>query len=388
LKPCRRPSQTNRIGGFASALLGLLCASAVLLTPVAAAAGSISGTVTDAVTEDPIGGLDVCFGTWIGESNVGCAKTDPGGEYTMSLPPGEYFLTFWGRPLNYENDWAVVTVGSDPVTDVDAELDPFGSVEGTVRAEVGGEAVEDARVCVLEFERERFFRCTRTDASGHYVIADLPPDEYRINFWANGQNFLWQYHDHVYEAADAEPVFVGLNQVVDGIDADLPPAAEVEGMVRRADNGAPFRELFVNFRPLDEDAVWPVWPTRGTDDGSFSMVGLPPGDYKVEFLPYDSDWSPQFWDHKASLEESATISLVAGTVTTGIDADIELTPTPTPQPAATPQLLAPSVVSSPLVQAQPPPPKRRVCPKGFRKKRVAGKVRCVRKHKRHHQRHR
>lgn len=311
-------------------------------------------------------------------------KTDEGGEYSISLSPGEYFIKFWGRPLKYENQSAVVTVSSDPVTDLDAELDPFGSIEGTVRAEVGGEAVEDARVCAWEFEDGDLGGCTRTDASGHYVIADLPPAEYRIEFWANGQNFLWQYYDHTYEAADSEPVSVGLSEVVDGIDADLPPGAEVEGMVRRADNGAPFQELFVNFRPLDEDTFWPA---RGTANGTYSMVGLPPGDYKVEFLPYHSkEWRPQFWDHKASLEESATISLVGGTVTTGIDADVERATKPEP-PVTPPQLLAPSVISSPLIQGQPLPPKRRVCPKGYRKQRIAGKVRCVRKHKRHHHRH-
>lgn len=344
------------------------------------AAGSVSGKVTDAVTEDPIGGLEVCAGHSPFESDSGCVKTDGGGEYTISLPSGDYFIKFWGRPLKHENQSTIVTVGSDPISDVDAELDPFGSVEGTVRAEVGGEAVGDARVCAWVFEDHGSGDCTRTDASGHYVIEDLAPDEYRIEFWANGQNFLWQYYDHVYEAADSKPVLVGLSQVVDGIDADLPPGAEVEGMVRRADNRAPFRELFVNFRPLDEDTFW---PTRGTADGTYSMVGLPPGDYKVEFLPYDSDWLPQFWDHKTSLGESATISLVGGTVTTGIDADIELAAKPQP-PITTPQLLAPSVISSSLVQGQPLPPKRRVCPKGFRKKRIAGKVRCVRKHKRHY----
>lgn len=366
------------------ALGAVLCVCSASAPTTAQAAGAITGTVTDAVTEDPIGELEVCAGHSPFESDSGCVKTDAGGEYTISLPAGDYFIKFWGRPLKYENQSAAVTVGPGPVTGVDAELDPFGSVEGTVRAEVGGEAVEDARVCAWVFDDHGSGDCTRTDASGHYLIEDLAPTEYRIEFWANGQNFLWQYYDHVYEAADSEPVFVGLSQVVDGIDADLPPGAEVEGMVRRADNGAPFRDLFVNFWPPAEDTFW---PTRGTDDGSFSMVGLPPGDYRVEFLPYNSKWRPQFWDHKASLQESATISLAGGTVTTGIDADIELIAKPKPETVAAPQLLAPSVITSPLVQGQPLPPKRRVCPKGFRKQRVAGKVRCTRKHKRHQRRH-
>jgi hypothetical protein len=323
---------------------------------------------------------------------AGCAKTDAGGDYTIDLDPGEYLVQFRAGDLSYEWQWfddvtgyadrTAVEVGSEPIMGINAELEPFGGIEGTVKAETSGQVVEGARVCAWRFSGGSG-HCTYTDAGGHYVIADLPPDKYKVDFWAIGQNYLWQYFDHKPQGVEADPVSVGLSQVVTGLDADLPPGAEVKGMVRHAESGAPFRELFVNFWSLAEDTFW---PTRGQTDGSFSIAGLPPGDYKVEFLPYDSDWRPQFWDHKASLEEAATLSLVGGTLTTGIEADIE--PTVKPQSVAAPQLLAPSVISSAFIQAQPLPPKLRVCPKGYRKQRVAGKVRCVRKHKHHHRRHR
>jgi hypothetical protein len=328
----------------------------------------------------------------------GCATTDSVGEYTIDLNPHGYTVVFEGVSLSYARQWydhaynhperATVMVGSNPVTGVDAEMEPFGRIEGAVREDGSGIPVDDTRVCAWEFDGSGYGRCAWTDASGGYVIADVPPDEYVVEFWPRSSNHLWQYYDHKERREEADPVLVGLSEVVTGVDADVLPAAGVEGVVRRADNNAPFAELFVHFWPLDKETFWPARPN---EDGSFSIVGMPPGDYKVEFLPYSSKWETQFWDDKASWEEAATLSLTAGNITTGIDADlVRVPPALQPQMSPPPSLAQPSLLNVPLALPPPPPPptKRLLCPNGFRKKRIGSKVQCVRKHKRHHQRQR
>jgi hypothetical protein len=170
-----------------------------------------------------------------------------------------------------------------------------------------------------------------------------------------------------------------VGEVVTGIDADLLPGAMVEGEVRVAGSGAPFRWVRVC-----------AWRLNGknagcglTDaDGTYSMQALPTDEYRIEFSPINSGWRTQFWDHKSRLDQADPLSVEAGTTTTGIDADIQL--------ISEPQLpvLAPSPLAMPPLQLQSSPSKPRHCRKGLRRKRVRGTVRCVRKHKRRHRRHR
>lgn len=378
------------------ALLALLCLSAAVLPNVASASGSISGTVTDAVTKAPIEGLVVCAHPSPEDGSLGgCSTTDLDGKYMIILNPRSYTVVFEGGPLNYGQQWhdhrdnwsdkESVVVGSDPVTGIDAKMKPFGRMEGAVREEGSGLPVENARVCAQGYEGDVFDRCTSSDATGHYVIANLRPGKYIINFWPRSSNHLWQYYDHKEHYEEGDPVSVGLNEAVTEIDADVPSGAGAEGVVQRAGSDKPFLDLWINIWPIDKETFWPVTPK---EDGRFSIVGLPPGEYKVEFLPRPSEskagWKTQFWNHKANWHESATLSLTAGTITTGIDADMELE-----QSKLQPQLwpVVPSIFPMPRLHSSPLQRVRRVCPSGFRKKRKGNKVRCVRKHKRHRGRH-
>jgi hypothetical protein len=319
--------------------------------------------------------------------------TDPAGGYSIELDPGTYYVVFEGTPLAYEWQWYnekthgdrdIVSVGSEPVHGIDATLLSFGRIEGTVRDEGSGDPVGDARVCAWNVDDREAGHCTRTDENGTYGIGGLPPGEYMIEFWGWSTNHLWQYYDHA-EYAEADPVFVHLGDVLTGIDSDLPAGAGVEGVVTRASSGEPFTSLWIEIRPLNEETFWGAGLES---DGTFRAVGLPPGEYKIEFVPYNTEWQTQFWDHTTSWEEAETVTLESGIITNGIRADIvrNLTiPTPLVSPVVSaivgqsgPTTLSPS--SSPPSSS---PPQRRLCRKGYRLKRAGNRFRCVRKHRRH-----
>lgn len=373
--------------------LTLLCLATI--ASASALAGSISGTVTDAGTAEPVEGLEVCAylleeGEPV-EEEWFCEETNASGEYLIAgLEAGEYGVEFWGRPLNYVPqffdgksnwwEWDPVPVGSGTVTDIDAELVEGGRVEGTVDRAVGGTPVEGAWTCAWTISGEEFGGCAETDSSGAYAIEGMAAGEYEIEFWAEEQNLLRQFYDHKANWWEADPVSVSLGATTTQIDADLLPAAKVEGTVRRASSGAPLLEVEVCAWGIDVEWIRCGFPGS---DGHYAIGGLPPADYKVEFWPYEEDLPVQYWDHKASWEEADVLSLSGGTIATGIDADLgSPPPTPTPTPAVTP----PPLVTPPPV-ATKAPPKRKRCKKGFRKKRVHGKVRCVKRKKRKHRRH-
>jgi hypothetical protein len=358
------------------------------LAPAAAFAGSISGTVTDAVTHEPIEGLEVCAYPFaeeeVEEELWSCEDTDSNGEYAIAGLKGEYGVEFWGRPLNYipqyfdgrTNWWErdPVVVNTDPVTGIDAEMIEGGGIEGEVDRAVGGAPVEAALVCAWTIVGEEFGGCAETDSSGEYAIQGMPEGEYEVEFWGE-EDLLPQYFDHKDHWFEADPVTVTLGAVTAGIDADLLAAARVEGQVRRASNGSPLAEVEVCAWSTDpEGSLRCAYPG---EDGHYAIHGLPSDEYKVEFWPFDESLPVQYWDHKATWEEANPLSLGMGSIATGINADLGAGP-------AAPPVATPPPSFPPL--ATKPRPKR--CKKGFRKKRAHGKVRCVKKKKhKHHLRH-
>ncbi|HEU4739254.1 MAG TPA: carboxypeptidase-like regulatory domain-containing protein [Solirubrobacterales bacterium] len=376
-----------RIGWAALAASAALLALAAI-APASALAGSIGGTVTDASTHEPVAGLEVCaypleneeeeiFEEWF------CEKTNASGEYTIAdLDEGEYGVEFWGRPLNYVPqyfdghgewwEWDPVVVGAGAVTGIDAEMVEGGGVEGSVDRASGGTPVVDASVCAWTMESEEFGGCAKTNSSGEYALKGMPAGEYEVSFWAEEQDLQRQYYDHKAHWWEADPVSVSLGAVSIGIDADLLPAAKVEGQVRRASNGAPLTEVEVCIWSTDPEGAGRC--TTPGNDGRYSIGGLPGDSYKVEFWPYEEDLPIQYWNHKPSWEEADVLSLSNGTVANGIDADLG-----SPPPTVT-------VIPPPPPVAKKPQPRRKHCKKGFRKKRVHGKVRCVKRKKRKHAR--
>jgi hypothetical protein len=256
-----------------------------------------------------------------------------------------------------------------------------GGIEGTVEVAAGG-PVGSGIACAWNLSSEEFGGCALTDSNGDYWIKGMSAGEYEVEFLGEGDGLLRQYYDHKDHWWEADAVSVSLGAVTTGIDADLLPAVRIEGQVRRASTGAPLTEVEVCAWSTDSEGSFGCRLTN--DQGRYAIGGLPGDTYKVEFWPYDEDLPIQYWNHKASWDAADPLSLSGGSVATGIDADLGSPPaTPTPTPALTP---SPLVTPPPV--ATKAPPKRKRCKKGFRKKRVHGKVRCVKRKKSNHLHHR
>lgn len=372
--------------------LALLLLGAVV--PALAAAGTISGTVTDAVTKEPIEGLEVCAFAAPEDGNVShCAMTDANGEYTITeLLVHGYRVVLYGEPLGYQyqvynealgyfND--PIPVGSEPVTGIDVEMHPFGRIEGVVSESGTGSPVEGVRVCAWAVAGNQAGNCVYTGADGTYAIRNVRPGEYTIEFLGVG-NLLSQAWGH----EDQEDWWEGallsmqLSEVVTGIDAELAPGAQVGGAVRLANGGQPVKK--VNVCALLPSGM--PWKCAQPDtEGHYLLQGLATGEYLIQFKPVSQTLQIQYWDHQANIANAQTLSLTAGTTTTGIDAD--LIPT-SESPTRSPSLLTMPAVPSPTQPSRhrPKPSARHKCRKGFHKRAVRGKVRCVRKQRgrRHH----
>ena len=153
-------------------------------------AGSISGNVTD----DSAGALEgICVGALDADrSQVAASTTDLNGDYSLSLPPGDFKVEFRNCGSSnivpeYYNDKSSFA-SADPVTVVagtdtpgkDAELAPGALISGTV-TDTSPSPIEFLSVYVVDEGGDQSGFAS-TDVNGDYTVEGLPPGNYRVGF--------------------------------------------------------------------------------------------------------------------------------------------------------------------------------------------------------------
>jgi hypothetical protein len=318
--------------------------------------GTISGQVTDALTEDPAEGIYVC--TYSGGELVGhCDTTHASGEYTIvGLPAGSYavratpagggpeqdFLIGDKRylPQFYEeaaNEAAATLIASapgTPATGKDIAMRKGGGISGTVTGPLD-EPLPYVEACVVESAEELGEHCSSTGAAGEYEIAGLYPGSYIVSFWGGPRQdeLSTQYYDDAQDFDQAEPVTVSGTTVKTGVDAQLHPGGTIEGTVVDAYDGTPIEDVWVCAERIGN----PGGNCAETEaDGDYSMtVGA--GSYTVEFsLGYEDEvggeeveipeFATQFFDGAVAQDAASTVTVGSGATRSGIDAS--LTPAP------------------------------------------------------------
>ncbi len=230
----------------------VLAACTTSLAQAAEGSGKITGKVTNAATEAPIAGIEVCaFPKTSGEEPGGggeteeegteeelaqCPTTAANGEYTISgLASGEYIVGF-GSPfmseLNYVTQFyngksayaeaqpVTVTAGG-AVSGIDAKLAEGGRIAGRVTDASTGAAIERAIVCAFGSNPESG-GCAFTNANGEYTITGLVGGEYKVGF-ADPPQYAVQYYNAKGTLSEADAVSVLDGSTVSGIDAALAP---------------------------------------------------------------------------------------------------------------------------------------------------------------------
>lgn len=198
-----------------------------------------------------------------------------------------------------------------------AEAAPTGSIAGAVTDAKTHAGIEGVEVCAYrlggfeEGEEGSGFVCELTGSTGAYVIEELEPGEYEVEFWPGAQTYFGQYYEDFVTVA-AGPVT--------GVDAELEPSAGVTGTVTAA--GQPVEEALVCAWPLVEIEEEEGGRCAETSaDGSYGIWRLRPNDYRVEFRG-GGNLAPQYYDHKGHWSEATPVTAALGTTKSGVDATL------------------------------------------------------------------
>lgn len=139
--------------------------------------GMISGTVTDALTTNPIEGARVSV--FSGQIFIGLAITDVNGNYSIpNLAPGQYTVLA-DAGANFQIASQGATVVASMTTTVNFALQPNpGTISGTVTNGANGIPILGASILVLN--NFTIIDSAVTDANGNYSITGLAPGNYSV----------------------------------------------------------------------------------------------------------------------------------------------------------------------------------------------------------------
>lgn len=369
---------------LSGSILVALALMATALSGTAHAAGSISGHVSD-LDEEPIAGVKVCAVSETGFEEVEerCVFTGADGGYAVpQLSAGEYAVEFlsgaaglnyvyeaWdNQPLPFLAD--PVAVADAAVGGIDAELAEGGVMSGRVVDGSSGSPVPGVEVCAEPTGLENVTGCATTNLAGDYAIAGLSSDVYSVLFFPPEElEYLEQYFDDEPGLLSADPVRVTAGEVTRDVSAALHRSGWITGTIFDAVTRAPVAGTTAcTFETGGSEYLGECGEADAT--GRYEIDRVPPGVYHVHFFSPEG-FSPQWYRCANGPESALPVTVAPWVETPGVDA--ALTYSRTGELSQCEAALAPP--PSPFLSPQQQPQR---CKKGFKRKLVAGRTRCVR----------
>ena len=205
-----------------------------------------------------------------------------------------------------------------------------GSITGTVTEEITETPLANVCVAVIDPsgpDSNGDVYGAITDASGGYVVEDLPGGEYKLWFLDCGLPgfHVSEWYDDQRNFASAGLVVVVEGSETSAIDSELAVGGgAIRGRVTEEATGLEIsRACVIVNDPLDLDPDIPIGVALTDESGFYVAGGLRPGSYVVRFLDACNQGSThltEFYNDARTASEAALVSVAEGATTEGIDA--------------------------------------------------------------------
>jgi hypothetical protein len=265
---------------------------------LAIAQPTISGTVRNALNNNPVSGADLDIidenGNFVGITGD---VTQVDGTYTISLPDaGSYIIRvdlLNGSPLadQYYNGAFLrsaatpVTVPSidSQITGIDFLLQPGFSISGRLT----GNGISASEIDLDLYSADGEFLGSypgRTAADGTFSLAALPNGTYYLKADPDptlNQYFLGQFYGNSQSIATASPIIVN-GASITGINWDLPPGGVISGSIQ-SETGTVLENIDLDVYDTDFNRL--PYNARSAVDGTYQIGPMPAGTYIVRADP-------------------------------------------------------------------------------------------------------
>jgi len=288
-----RLSKWGRIATLAVGLMLCVALVAVPATGWAVTVATIQGTVTNSAAA-PLPGMHVVVsGVNLPLPFWGDAVTDALGGYAIGVPAaGDYNVSVQDPSGAYLSlPQLVPGVVTGTVVTNFTMLQP-GSFSGTVTDALSTNPIQHIEVQsnVLMPGWEFWDGSALTDQYGNYTITGAYAGQHAVYFVDLSDRaapYAPQWFSGAALFAAATPITVAENANTPNINAAMTSGSVLAGRVTDAGNGIPLGTTIITINNDNTDDV--VW-TSTSPDGTYSITGLPAGDYTIAASSWNDDY--------------------------------------------------------------------------------------------------
>ncbi|MBI2353617.1 MAG: carboxypeptidase regulatory-like domain-containing protein [Deltaproteobacteria bacterium] len=242
--------------------------------------------------------------------------TDANGQYSMTLPVGNYYVGFFasdyaGEYYNNVNiynsytDAQAIAVTPSSVSIADAVLESTGLISGTVR-DTSGTPISGVTVTAYN-ANGKVMGGASTDQNGVYHINYLLAGAYKVYFEIEGTNNNIWYNQTSKESATTVSVNSGFVET-SNINAIL-ARGRIVGQVTDRNNAA---IKSVTIKLLDAN-LKEILSTSTDTSGNYKFDNIKPGDYKIYFQsPNSSTYLSEWFNDSETPVAAESIRVAAG----------------------------------------------------------------------------
>lgn len=284
----------------------------------AGATGSISGTVTDAVTSTGVAGICIDLEGANGGSGFGTTATLSDGTYSVgNLPAGPYNAlvspTCSKTKVStyatvFDPNSFVIVVAGGATTGQNFALVQAGSISGTVSNAVSSAGL--ANVCIIAGPTSSGtgFATAVTTGSGSFTLSNLSPGSYALV--VDPTCFGASASTYAMALSTGTGIAVVAGATTSGALFSLAQSGSVAGTVADAVTGAGIAGVCLTFGQSQGGSGFSTATTQS--DGTYTATNLAPG-------TYDIDVSPSCNGPSSYVEEFqvGAASVIAGTTSSG-----------------------------------------------------------------------
>jgi hypothetical protein len=296
--------------------------------------GSVTGTVTGANTnggglkdvEVDITSTDVDGPQYSTETDSdGTYEVDgiQAGSYTVKFDPSDaddgsihsnYLTQWWSAKTAATADTMVVA--ADNSSEADATLAVGGMVTGTVTGADTLSGLADVDV-TIEDTNGHYVDDAETNDDGQFTLYDLPTGNYKIDFDGTAASHVSEWFDDKPTRSSATLIAVTAGGAPAVADAQLALGGTISGTV--TGGGVAETEGSLDLYNSAGQAVSEA-DLSNNDDGTFSFVGLAPGQYRLRVDSYgDGTFVTETWWNGGTSLKTATPITVSDSHTTTVN---------------------------------------------------------------------
>ncbi|MFF2316417.1 carboxypeptidase regulatory-like domain-containing protein [Arthrobacter sp. NPDC058097] len=256
------------------------------------------------------------------------ASLNADGTYKVKgLAAGSYKIHFTNYNSGALDEWynnvqteaaatpIVLTAGQDK-TAVDATLAKGATISGKVTLPAGVNAY-NVNVGLYKAADGASVSSVQLNSDGTYALRGVPAGSYKLLFGGySSSGLLARWYTNAISLATATPVTVTDGQALTGINATLLRGGEISGKITAPAGTRLNASQMVATKTgtIDDSAVYGYVNT----DGTYSIVGLETGSYKLRFLGGQSG-AEDLWYGGSTAVTAKSVAVTAGQAVTGAD---------------------------------------------------------------------